>query len=120
MPWFGGDAIYGALTALNNTEQKSVCTQPTAQPPAAALPSSGFGPLPPWVGQQCPQPLAPIISTVIQRPLAVGVALAVVGLLVWGGLVTLIEKLREGGRHGLRWPPFYQNKQQSNGGRLRR
>jgi hypothetical protein len=91
MPWFGGDAIYGALTALNNTEQKSVCTQPTAQPPAAALPSSGFGPLPPWVGQQRPQLLAPMLPTVVRRPRAVGVALAIVGSLVWGGLVTLIE-----------------------------
>ena len=92
MPWFGGDAIYGALTALTTQNKKVVCTQPTAQPPAAAQPSSGFGPLPPWVGQQRPQLLAPVLSTVIQRPRAVGVALAVVGLLVWGGLVTLIEK----------------------------
>jgi hypothetical protein len=51
---------------------------------------------------------------------AIGVALAVVGLLVWGGLVTKIEIERGGGRHGLKWPPFYQNKQQSNGGRRQR
>jgi hypothetical protein len=109
MPWFGGDAIiYGALTALTTQNKKVVCTQPTAQPPAAAQPPSGFGPLPPWVGQQRPQLLAPILSTVIQRPRAVGVALAVIGLLVWGGLVTLIEKQRGGRGLGLRWPPFCQ------------
>ena len=56
----------------------------------------------------------------MRRRRAIGVALAVVGLLVWGGLVTKIDIERGGGRHGLKWPPFYQNKQQSNGGRRRR
>ena len=79
----------------------------------ASTPSSGFGPLPPWVDQRRPQPLAPIISTVARRPRAVGVALAVVGLLVWGGLVTFFEKQRGGRGLGLRWPPFYQDTQQS-------
>ncbi len=60
-----------------------LCTQPTAQPPAAALPSSGFGPLPPWVDQRRPQLLAPMLPTVIRRPQAVGVVFAVLGLLVW-------------------------------------
>ena len=77
-------------------------------------------PLSPWVGQLCQQNMAPPLPIAMWRRRAIGVALAVVGLLVWGGLVTKIEIERGGGRHGLKWPPFYQNKQQSNGGRRRR
>ena len=79
-------------------------------------------PLSPWVGQRCDQIMAPPLPIAMRRRRAIGVALAVVGLLVWGGLVTKIEIERGGGRHGLKWPPFYKinNNQMEDGVDVRR
>jgi hypothetical protein len=120
MPWFGGDAIYGALTALNNREQKSVCTQPTAQPPAATLPSSGFGPLPPWVGQRHHHLMAPPLPMGPCKERAIGLGGDAVDLLVLGAKTQSIKKQRGGRGLCLRWPPINQDTQQSTQSRRQR
>ncbi len=43
--------------------------------------------------------MAPLLPNAMRRPQAVGVALAVVGLLAWGGKIRGIESLALGGRH---------------------
>jgi hypothetical protein len=55
--------------------------------PQAALPS-----LSPWVEQQLHQIMAPPLPNAIRRPQAVGLALAVIGLLAWGGEMRGIKK----------------------------
>ena len=120
----GGEslAVVGAPTLQStrrNTNKKTLSHTHTHDEPLRPYPER-LCPLSPWVGQLCQQNMAPPLPIAMRRRRAIGVALAVVGLLVWGGLVTNIEIERGGGRHGLKWPLFYQNKQQSNGGRLRR
>jgi hypothetical protein len=56
----------------------------------------------------------------MRRRQAIGVALIVVGLLVWGGLVTYCIRERGGAPYGLRWPPIDAGTQQSNEQWLRR
>ncbi len=48
------------------------------------------------------------LPNAIRRPRAVGLALAVLGLLAWGGDMGGIKKKREGGCLGLRWLLFYK------------
>jgi hypothetical protein len=55
--------------------------------PQAALPS-----LYPWVEQRRRQIMAPPLPNAIRRPRAAGLALALVGLLAWGGEMRGIEK----------------------------
>jgi hypothetical protein len=55
--------------------------------PQAALPS-----LSPWLEQRHDQIMAPLLPNAIRRPRAIGLALAVVGLLAWGGEMRGIEK----------------------------
>jgi hypothetical protein len=55
--------------------------------PPSALPS-----LSPWVEQWYHQIMALPLPDTIRRPRAVGLALAVVGLLAWGGEMRGIEK----------------------------
>jgi hypothetical protein len=55
--------------------------------PPAALPS-----LSPWVEQWHHQIIVPQLPEAIRRPQAVGLALAVVGLLPWGSEMRGIEK----------------------------
>ena len=115
---FGGR--WRTYSTINETQTKKTLTHThTHDEPLPPYPER-LCPLSPWVGQLCQQNMAPPLPIAMWRRRAIGVALAVVGLLVWGGLVTKIEIERGGGRHGLKWPPFYQNKQQSNGGRRRR
>ncbi len=54
--------------------------------PPVALP-----PLYPWVEQWHHQIMAPPLPNAMRRPQAIGVALAVVGLLAWGGEIRGIE-----------------------------
>jgi len=76
------------------------CTQPqtqhtnTQQPKwaAAALPSSGFGPLPPWVGQRRHQIMAPPLPMVPCKARTIGLGGAAVGSPVWGAKMQPIEK----------------------------
>jgi hypothetical protein len=55
------------------------------------LPSSGFA-LSPWVNQRHQQIMVPPLPDTIRRPRAVGLVLAVVGLLAWGGKMRGIKK----------------------------
>jgi hypothetical protein len=55
--------------------------------PPAALPS-----LSPWVEQWHHQIMVPPLSDTIRRPQAIGLALAVVGVLAWGGEMRGIKK----------------------------
>ncbi len=119
-----GEKVWRSLAHLlynqQNTKQKKLShTQHTHNEPLPPYPER-LCPLSPWVGQLCQKIMAPPLPIAMWRRRAIGVALAVVGLLVLGGLVTKIEIERGGGRHGLKWPPFYQNKQLSNGERCRR
>jgi hypothetical protein len=61
--------------------------EPQPPYPPAALPS-----LSPWVEQWHHQIMAPPLPDTIRRRRAVGLALAVVGLLAWGGEMRGIEK----------------------------
>ncbi len=54
-------------------------------------------PLSPWVEQRRPQILALPLHNAIRRLQAVGLALDVVGSLIWGGKMRGIEKYRGGG-----------------------
>jgi hypothetical protein len=54
-------------------------------------------PLSPWVEQRRPQILAPPLHIAIRRLRAVGLALNVVGSLIWGREMKGIEKYRGGG-----------------------
>ncbi len=79
----------------NTTTHNNQHELPPPYPPAA-LPS-----LSPWVEQWHHQIMVPLLLYSIRRPQAVGIALAVVGLLAWGGRMRGIENEREG---GLPWP----------------
>ena len=80
---------------------------------AAALPSSGFSPLPPRIGQRHHQIMAPPHPMVPCKARAFGCALAAPLLLVWGVETQLIEKQRGGRGLELRWQPFGRETQQS-------
>jgi hypothetical protein len=58
----------------------------------ATVTSSGFAPsLSPWVEQWRHQIMAPLLPNAMRRPQAIGVALAVIGLLAWGGKIRGIK-----------------------------
>jgi hypothetical protein len=69
--------------------------EPQPPYPPAALPS-----LSPWAEQSCPQIVLPLLPHV-RRSQAVRLALAVVGLLAWGGQNERHQKIERG---GLPWP----------------
>ena len=58
----------------------------------AALPSTAFSPLPPWVGQRHHQLMAPPLPIGLCKVRAVGLGGAAVGSLVWGANARLIKK----------------------------
>ena len=70
-----------------NTTTHNNQHEPQPPYPPAALPS-----LSPWVEQWHHQIMAPPLPDTIRRRRAVGLALAVVGLLAWGGEMRGIKK----------------------------
>ena len=70
-----------------NTTTHNNQHEPQPPYPPAALPS-----LSPWVEQWHHQIMAPPLPETIRRPRAVWLALAVVGLLAWGGKMRGIKK----------------------------
>ena len=64
--------------------------------------------------------MAPPFPNTMCRPRAIGLAFAVIGLLVWRGENRGIEKQRGGQGLGLRWLPFGQKTQQSTESRRKR
>ena len=50
----------------------------------AALPSTGFSPLPPWLGQRHHQLMVPPLHIGLRKALAIRLGSAKVGSLVWG------------------------------------
>ncbi len=119
--WAGESLAVVGPPTLQSTKHKqknfhthSTHTQRAAATlPRAALPSLSMG------RAAVPKIMALPLPIAMLRRRAIGVALAVVGLLV-GGFWSLRSINRQRGRLGLRWPPFYGYKQQSNRGRLRR
>jgi hypothetical protein len=73
-------------------------------------------PLSPWIGQRCPQIIAPLLPMCPLQAPSAGSRLAMAGSLVWGNKTRHIKKQRERGAVGLWWPPFSQKKQPTNGG----
>jgi hypothetical protein len=80
--------VIGWSTKQNT--QHTHTQQPTrwAVPP---YPPAALPPLTPWVEQWRHQIMAPPLPNAMRRPWAIGVALAVVGLLAWGGEIRGIE-----------------------------
>jgi len=58
----------------------------------AALPSTGFSPLPPWIGQRHHQVMVPPLPIGLGKAHAIGLGGAAVGCLVWGATPRLIKK----------------------------
>ncbi len=76
-----------------STKHKTQHTQ-TQQPTRWAVPPyppAALPPLSPWVEQWRHQIMAPPLPNAMRRPQAVRVALAVVGLLAWGGKIKGIK-----------------------------
>jgi len=71
-----------------------------------SLPSTGFSPLPPWLGQQHHQLMVLPLHIGLRKARADGLGSAAVGSLVWGANASPIKKER--GRRGLflRWLPL--------------
>jgi hypothetical protein len=91
-------AVVGAptLQSTKHKQKKLSHTQHTHDEPLPPYPK-WLCPPSPWVGQLCPKIGAPPLPIAMWRPRAIGVVLAVVGLLVWGVLVTAINIYRERG-----------------------
>ncbi len=70
------------LTARQDT--KNTTTHTTTNMSGAALPTSGFGPLPPWVGQRHHQLMAPPLPMGPCKAHTIGLGGTAVGILVWG------------------------------------
>ena len=58
----------------------------------AAQPSTGFSPLPPWLGQRYHQLMVPPLHIGLRKARAVGLGSADVGSLVWGAKASPIKK----------------------------
>jgi hypothetical protein len=78
-----------------------------------ALSSTGFSPLPLWVGQRHHQIMVPPLPIGLGKARFIGLGRAAVGSLVWGANASLIKKLRGRRSLGLRWPPIDDDNQQS-------
>ncbi len=79
--------LEAAQNTKHNTHRKKQPTRWAMPPcPPAALP-----PISPWVEQWHHQIMVPPLPNTMRRPGAIGVALAVVGLLAWGGKIRGIE-----------------------------
>ncbi len=84
----GGITLPSLQTKLTQNAQHTTTNKMSrATLPQAALPS-----LSPWVEQRRHQIMVPPLPNAIRMPRAVGLALAVVGLLAWGGEMRGIEK----------------------------
>ncbi len=104
LPSFRYSALQSTQTKSTlNTQNTTTNKMSHATLPQVALPS-----LSPWVEQRPHQNMVPPLPNARRRPQAVGLALAVVDLLPWGGEMRGIKKIERGGCLGLRWPPFYK------------
>jgi hypothetical protein len=82
---------YKGIITKNRCKQKGVRdtieqlhSSTTNKMSRATLPQAALPSLSPWVEQRRHQIMAPPLPNAIRRPRAVGLALAVVGLLAWG------------------------------------
>ena len=108
----GALLLYKMGKSTTLAQHNHITTQPqhTTINMSCCQPSSGFGPLPPWVGQQRHQIMAPPLPMGPSMTPAIGCALAAPPFLVWGIETQPIEKQRGGWGLGLRWPLFdYSN-----------
>ena len=112
MGWVWLGAVVYKMAKVRVLYPKPQPNTTTSQQPtwaAAALPSSGFAlSLSPWVEQRHHQIMVPLLPYTIRMPRAIGLVLAVVGLLSWGGGGEMrgIKKRERRVCLGLRWPPF--------------
>ena len=58
----------------------------------AALPSTSFSSLPPWLGQRHHQLMVPPLPIGLRKARAIGLGNATVGSLVWGANASPIKK----------------------------
>jgi hypothetical protein len=58
----------------------------------AALPSTGFSPLPPWLGQRHHQLMLPLLPIGLRKARAVGLGSAALCSLVWGANASPFKK----------------------------
>ena len=93
MVWLGA-VLYkkGKVRVLYHKPQPNPTTHNNHHEPPLPYPPAALPSLSPWVEQWHHQIMAPLVPEAICRPRAVGLALAVVGLLAWGGEMRGIEK----------------------------
>ena len=75
----------GKVRVLYRKPQPNTTTHNNQHEPQPPYPPAALPSLSPWVEQWHHQIMAPPLPDTIRRPQAVGLALAVVGLLAWGG-----------------------------------
>ncbi len=83
------------LSTLQSTQTKSTQNKQhttTNKMSHATLPQAALPSLSPWVEQRCHQIIVPPLPNAIHRLRAVGLALAVIGLLAWGDKMRGIKK----------------------------
>ena len=91
--WLGA-VLYkmGKVRVLYRKPQPNTTTHNNQHEPQPPYPPAALPSLSPWVEQWHHQIMAPPLPDTIRRPRAVGLALAVVGLLAWGGEMRGIKK----------------------------
>ena len=91
--WLGA-VLYkkGKVRVLYRKLQPNTTTHNNQHEPPPPYPPAALPSLSPWVEQRHHQIMAPPLPDTIRRRRAVGLALAVVGLLAWGGEMRGIEK----------------------------
>ena len=91
--WLGA-VLYkmGKVRVLYRKLQPNTTTHNNQHEPPLPYPPAALPSLSPWVEQRHHQIMAHLLPKAIRRPRAVGLALAVVGLLAWGGKMRGIKK----------------------------
>ena len=89
-----GAVLYkmGKVRVLYRKPQPNTTTHNNQHEPPPPYPPAALPSLSPWVEQWHHQIMAPPLPDTIHRPRAVGLALAVIGLLAWGGKMRGIKK----------------------------
>ena len=82
----------GKVRVLYRKPQSNTTTHNNQHEPQPPYPPAALPSLSPWVEQWHHQIMAPPLPDTILRRRAVGLVLAVVGLLAWGGEMRGIEK----------------------------
>ena len=95
MGWVSlGAVLYkmGKVRVLYRKPQPNTTTHNNQHEPQPPYPPAVLPSLSPWVEQWHHQIMVPPLPKTIRRPQAIGLVLAVVGLLAWGGEMRGIKK----------------------------